>query len=331
MLDQLAAANPDARLPVLGQTADWMVHAGEWDKAESRFRSVLKEIPDATMAQRPLTQLLLRQGRRQEAASLLRQLCREGVVEPFNLRSMLRLAYPLSIDASSEAFEPVGVVGKACAEMGRGEWDSAANRLNQLPEKSATAIGLLGRIYVSQNNPDALQKWVDSYEDAINESADARFANAIHHQGNGRHRVAIAGLCEVVMLDPTDAEAYAALSRSLGEIGMEEEATRASERAELIALTQRLAEEMGGDPAKDQKKLEVLVDSLLELQRPFEAFAWQTIEIKSRQVMSGISDEQAAEEISKINAARLERLAVGTLVAPEEFLCCGVDPEKLSE
>ena len=37
ILDDLAEDVPDARLPVLGQTAEWLVIQGDWGEAESRY------------------------------------------------------------------------------------------------------------------------------------------------------------------------------------------------------------------------------------------------------------------------------------------------------
>ncbi len=80
MLEEVAATVPEARLPAMGQTADWLVRFGQWEKAESRYGEILEQMPDAAMVHRELARLKLRQGRRIEASEHLNRLCHLGDV-----------------------------------------------------------------------------------------------------------------------------------------------------------------------------------------------------------------------------------------------------------
>ena len=59
LLDEVAEASPDARLPAMGQTAEWMVRYGKWDEAERRFGEVLASVPEFPLVRRNLAMLLL--------------------------------------------------------------------------------------------------------------------------------------------------------------------------------------------------------------------------------------------------------------------------------
>ena len=208
MLDDLLDELPDARLPIYGQTADWLVLQGRYDEAEKRYREILKEVPDASMAQRTLAQLLLRQGRRLEAATYLRQLCQSGVVEPSNLRSLLRLAYPFAADAKSDELEPIGPLGRARFEISQGDWQDALQTLKQADSNDPDLDALVGRIHAQlhrqgQDN-ETLTRWAQSALPTPSDSSDYWFAIATHHADQGEHQKAVRCLCEAVTRDPTD-------------------------------------------------------------------------------------------------------------------------------
>ncbi len=111
MLDDMAEAVPEARLPVLGQTAEWSVLQGQWQEAEKRYRTLLDQVLDTSMVHRMLSQLLMRQGRRLEAAAYLRELCRAGDIEESEIRSLLMTVHPFSDEAATDELEPIGDIG----------------------------------------------------------------------------------------------------------------------------------------------------------------------------------------------------------------------------
>ena len=90
MLDDLAVDFPDAKLAVLGQTAEWLVFQGDWTAAEERYRTLLTLVDETSLIDRLLSRLLIRQGRQVEARVLLQRLCKAGNVEEttrFSFRS----------------------------------------------------------------------------------------------------------------------------------------------------------------------------------------------------------------------------------------------------
>ena len=147
MLDNLAAEVPDVRLPAMGQTAQWHVLQGRWEEAERCYRNLLAEITDADarMVDRMLAQLLLRQGRRLEATTHLRELCRFGDVDEFELRSMLIALHPLPGESVEEdEWKPIGALGRARYQISQGDWQAALEQLDPSKAKRPAEAALRG-------------------------------------------------------------------------------------------------------------------------------------------------------------------------------------------
>ncbi|MCS7470262.1 tetratricopeptide repeat protein [Stieleria sp. ICT_E10.1] len=332
MLDDLLVELPDARLPIYGQTADWLVLQGRYDEAEKRYREILKEVPDASMAQRPLAQLLLRQGRRFEAATYLRQLCQSGVVEPSNLRSLLRLAYPFAADADTDELEPIGPLGRARVEVSRGNWQDALQTLKQTDSNDPDLDALVGRIHAQSHNQgqdsEALTRWAQSALPTQNDAPDYWFAIATHHADQGEHQEAVRCLCNVITRDPTDEASYRMMAESLNALELDDRAAEASRRAELIAETHRIGEQMASDQDVDLDQVSRLAELLDELSRPLEALGWRTVRVALERSRGTLSAQDASQAIAQINRDRLQRLQSGVAESTEAFdafLCR--DPE----
>ena len=110
-----------------------MVFQGDWDEAEKRYRTLRSAVSEANarVVDREAARLLNRQGRRLEAATCLRELCRFGDVEESELRSLLIAFHPLpDEDANATELEPIGPLGKARYEISQGKWEAALEALN---------------------------------------------------------------------------------------------------------------------------------------------------------------------------------------------------------
>nr|WP_161501398.1 tetratricopeptide repeat protein [Rhodopirellula sp. SM50] len=328
MLDDLLVELPDARLPIYGQTADWLVLQGRYDEAEKRYREILTEVPDASMAQRTLAQLLLRQGRRLEAGTFLRQLCQSGVVEPSNLRSLLRLAYPFAADADTDELEPIGPLGRARVEISQGNWQDALQSLKQADLKDPAVEALVGRIHAQLHlqgqDREAFHRWAQSALPTQNDAPDFWFAIATHHADQGEHQEAVRCLCNAIRRDPTDAASYRLMAGSFNALEMDDRAAEASRRAELIAETHQIGEQMASNPDIELDQVSRLAELLDELARPLEALAWRTVRVALERSRGTLSAQDASQAITKINRDRLQRLQSGvaeSTAAFHAFLC----------
>ncbi len=337
MLDNLAESTPEARLPILGQTAEWLVEAGRWDDAETRFLTLLKEIDDGPIVHRKLAQLYLRQGRRIEAANHLLKLCELGNVEEVELRAMLNLLHPLAMNApqpeASETYEaPIARLGHARQEISNGKWNAARKTLESSPTTTSQEQGLLGRIYAHQKDYTALTRWYNSlnHEHTSDFTADAWHAIGMLQVHESKHRDAIESFCRAVETNPTDAISYRKLSEVLRQLGLDDDADRLARRSKRVQQTQQIGQSMNTGTLPSDRELSEIVTHLEKLRRPLEAFAWNAIRTVYAQSRGEIGDEDAIQQLNEINERRVEALRSKTIIASAEFRRCGLQPSKLA-
>ncbi len=326
-LENLAAEVPSTRLPVLGQTAAWMVEQGRWLDAEQRCIEILDERPDAIPVHRLLVQLYTRQGRRLDAAKHLQKLCRLGNVEEPELQALLRTFYSFAYDVNEEEYEPIGELGIAHYQISAGDWDAAATTLNQLPDRNPAESALRGRILIQQQQFDLLGQWATDVPDSAKVTADYWFAMGVHQAKQGDHVSAIKNLCAAVVRDQTDHQAYLWMSRSLEAINADAQAAEAAKRAEQIERTQVIAAELAAISQPNLQGMAELVDLLNRLQRPFEALSWRAVLLAYGR--SSVTESQAQQMIAEINEARVQLLQSNEPMPSRQFLLCGITPEIL--
>ncbi|MGI9471658.1 MAG: tetratricopeptide repeat protein [Rubripirellula sp.] len=324
MLDGLAAVVPDARLPVMGQTAEWLVMQGDWQQAEQRYRDLRGMIGETGLVDRLLSRLLIRQGRQVEAESLLRNLVQAGNVEEMDLRSLLTLAYPFAGDAVTEPFEPIGVEGNVRHEMSLDRWDEAEALLRDrklTPNESA----LLGRVLARQQDFDALAEWVEEAQSTAAPTSDYWYGLAAHQAKTGSHAAAVQSWAQVVLKDPTDANAYKLLSESLQEMGSEVEAKLAADRAALVEETQRMGNKMALSNQRDIQEITTLINLLEQLERPFESLGWRGVQVAYGRSNAMLTEEAARDVLVQINQRRQEQIKNQDADATQKFVLCGVE------
>jgi tetratricopeptide (TPR) repeat protein len=333
MLDRLSEESSDARLPALGQTAEWLVKQGDWAEAERRFRLVLHEVPDAVMALRQLSQLLIRQGRRLEAAEYLRELCRLGNIEEVELSTLLSLVVPFSSDALLEQLEPVNALGRARLLMCSGDAKSAAELLAaEASTKTADITGetaLLGRIYAEQQDREKLLDWVSTQSVTPTSPSDAWFSVGVHHANQAKHVLAIESLCEAVLRNPTDTKAYQVLGESLRAIQASSESEKVTERAQLLARTQEIGDTLSQSSDRDPKLVLELARCLEDLHRPLESLAWQAVLLAYSE--SAITTSERQSRMAEMNQRRLKVIEAKEETASKEFVLCGIDMRRINE
>lgn len=330
ILDDLAKAVPETRLPALGQTAEWLVEQGEWAEAERRYRQLLELVGDTSLVDSQLASLLLRQGRRIEAADPLRRLCRQGQVSEANLRALLTLAKPFPGDATEDAFEPIGKLGQARVELGKNNLAEALNELEPTADLTAAEWSLRGRILALQQDWESLAQWADGdLPESADQHADFWFAKAVAAAGQGQHRQAIKSFCQTVLRDPTDAAAYRAMSRSLAQLEMDSESQRAEQRAAQIERTQQIGAAMAASDERDLGELSTLADTLIDLGRPLEALAWRAVLVYYESQSGQLDQQQEANAMTEINRERLAILSDENAFASEQEIFCGVEPGSL--
>lgn len=328
ILDDVATVMPAAKLPALGQTAEWMVKFGMYEKAEQRFREVLRLVPEASMAQSRLAELLIRQGRRLEAAPHLQTLCQSGQIDEFLLRSMLSYRAPLSGDAENRLVDPVGSVGKARRQIALGDWQQAIKTLQDSPATDSSELhgALLGRCFAEQSDWDQLSAWNDRQRDAPGQNSDDWFARGVWLTHRQKYKLAIESFLKCVSIDPTDAQAYRRLSECLKREGQTETAQSAQTRAAQILKTQTLGNELASSAVRGGTQLTEMVDTLAALRRFDEALAWRQLQVGYAQEFGVLHPQQASKIRNKLDAERKRLLAEGQFERDESFITCGLRP-----
>ncbi len=341
MLDELAARMPATRLPAMGQTAEWLVLAGNYDQAEARYRTILDEIPDATMVHRHLGQLLLQQGKRIEAASHFRYLAQRGEVNQDELRCLLSLVKPLPKQLESGRLEPLNRLAQSRNQMALQDLDAALEILQ--PEEHQTSragadanrqavaraeASLRARIQALRNEWDAVRQWAESVQpDAAD--ADGWFAAGCHAAHQQNHDQAIRCFSRTLLIDFTDVDAYDRFSKSLRAVGQTAVADEADRRAKWIRQTQDIGNRLTMNQSRDRALVAKLVTLLQQLKRPVEAFAWQSIDLVFAVNDAAISEAEAENAFLAIGEQRERLLRSGGHQIAPSFILCGLEIDAL--
>lgn len=324
LLDTLAERDPQAQLPVMGQTAEWLVHQGDWQEAESRYRSLLEILQDdaPALVHRMLGRLLLREGRRGEAAKHLNQLCRLGDIDQFELLALLCRHYPIeNAGFEEEDDEPIGALGEARGELANNLIDEALSVIqsdrNDLASNERRA--LLGRLYAEQNDANALSQWAEAMVSEELRLADDWMAIAALRVSEHDYPAAQVAIHRSVKINPINADAYQMLSQIRSELGDEQGSELAGERSASLRRTYELGKTLSQTP-NDAAALTELIQKLEELRRPFEAIAWTGLQIVYQR--DGVDVTVLQTKLQALNHRRRELLQSGADDPDEAFLLC---------
>jgi tetratricopeptide (TPR) repeat protein len=241
----------------------------------------------------------------------------------------LRIAFPFAGDAADEESEPIGPLGVARSQISQGRWDQAIETLADAATDDPHAASLLGRVYAQQNDAERLDAWASSSAPAQDDDVDAWFAWGKHHALVGQHEAAVRCFCEVVLLDPTDSDAYRLLSESLQQIDALDLSNAAARRSELIGLTQSIGSEMASSTTRNQDRTTELIQALEQLRRQGESLAWRAVQLAYEK--PSLTDQEVRQRMTEINQSRAELLSSDQPDTSEDFILCGVDLQSLRQ
>ncbi len=291
LLDEIPRDHPQAGLAALGQSADWLLAAQQWDVAEDRFDALLKMAPTANMAHRRLAYLLNRQGRRQEASSHVRFLCRAGDVTQSELHTLINECEAIydearDSDSSASRFAPIGAQAEARVLFSKNEFKLALDRLRQpmkAGELRSSGRAFFGRLATEVEDQDAIAVWVEGLDEAQEQFGDhwVALATLMLREATDIERAARV-LCEAIVRNPTDSVAMSRLENCMDTMGDADQKFACRARTMLLRKTNRVNQRIVGntDPKpSDIVELAFLLDSL---HRPVEAVMWRAIGLAQR-------------------------------------------------
>ncbi|MDA9857969.1 tetratricopeptide repeat protein [Rubripirellula sp.] len=321
ILDELAEKVPQSKLPVLGQTAEWMVEAGQFSEAEDRYRQILAIFPNEQRVHQFLGQLLLQLGRRAEATSHLRYLMTVGALNQEELRALLLGRHAFPGDDTSGRLVPLDDLAKARQAIGDEKPERALELLQQSDQPLAKS--LRARIQTQRQEWDAVRDWLATFDDSTAD-VDGQFAKARLRLEEGQVDQALRAVAQTILLDPTDAEAYDLLASAAEQANQPDVSQRASDRAKQLRKTVEVGQQVIGDSEKNRDLVAQLIVLLQQLQRPLEVFGWKSVDLVYAMQAGRLTDTQAKQQFDEISRQREQFLQSQKQQINQDFLLCGL-------
>ena len=329
ILEEIADREPAARLPALGQSAEWLVESGRYGEAEQQYRSILQEVPDALMVHHRLGQLLLQSGRRTEAAMHFEYLSQFGELDQEELRSLLIRSQAFPGDDQFTRFTPLTRLAMGRQELANGQSEQLLEFFSKDGvENSDAELGMLARLRSVRKDMDAVQGWIQQ-ERMSEANADAWFARGCVAMEQQNYPQAVGCFCRVLLIDQTDVDAYRMLSMALDKNGDSSRAQVAAARAELVEQTRVLGAGLVGEKNRDRELISQLVALLNKLNRPLEALGWQSVDLVYAVETAAISEAQAQVTFEAIGRQRTQLVKSGQHTSDPAFVLCGLGSDAL--
>lgn len=288
-LSEIPADHPQAGFAAIGQSADWYFQLERYGEAERRYRQVLAKVPDAAPALRQLAFLLNRQGRRQEAAELIRGLCRLGDVRQDELHALIAIGDAMFDDPSEAVsgsdgkvrYWPIGNAALARKRFNEQRYQEALELLQESVDGGQAApsiVALYGRAAAEAQDDAKFKWWLGKTTDQTKAYADYWAAVGTYEIGQRRFDRATRALAEAIARDPTDLASMSRMRQTLGTLGDEQGAQRWFDRwnevRKVIDANNRVAASSPPQP----EAIAELVSLLEPLGRRLEALLWRSIQ-----------------------------------------------------
>ena len=327
LLNEIPSDHPQAGLASLGQSADWYVRLGRYQEAEDRYVQILEQIPDAVPALRQLARLLNRQGRRHEAATLIRRLCELGDVRQDELHALISLSdamYDERADAGDvaeeEGYWPIGPGGRARKQFQDEAYAEAVEILQpSIADGSAppALMALYGRAAVEAQDNDRFRWWLTRIDSRTREFSEYWAAIGAYLLSEARFDEAARALAEAIDRDPTDLRSLSRLRQVFLVQQNDEYAERLKDQWTRVRESLRANNVVAAKRSADPEEIDALVARLKDLDRQLEAVLWQALS----QYIRGAP----ASERDQLNQIRQTLIAQNDLFPQRDERLSGID------
>lgn len=308
LLDSIPADHAEAGVPSRGQAADWCLQLQRYDDAERRYLEVLERMPDSPEAHRKLAYLFNCQGRRHEAASHIRQLCRQGNVRQDELHALIHLSDAMLDDPSAatpmdghQPYFPIGPSAIARKLFQENRYDEALKVLQEnvsSGQAPPSVLAFYGRIAAEAQDDQQFQWWLARTDASTRAFAEYWAALGTSLVLQNRTEEAVRALLEAVDRDPTDFRSINRLWTAMLALGRNEEANRWEQRwkklRDILAENNRIADAS----TPNAEAMARLADLLDTVDRSLEAVLWRAV--------AAIHQNLPRESMLALNAKRLE-------------------------
>ncbi len=323
-LELIPEDHPQAGLAAQGQAADWLMDAGRLPEAEARFENMIERYGNLPPLHRRMASLLNSQGRRLEAAEHVRQLIRLGDVTEKELLSLTTLSVPFHDEQSDfVSGAPLHQLARAKRLLVQDKVPESRQLTEHLyadfPESTAIAA-FLGRVYNVMQADELLERWVASLPEGIDAEQEYWATMGQWMLRRGRPKVAVRCLSEAVIRDPTDRVAYLRLAEALAACGDSAAAERVAARQQVLQQCWQWAINIGFGRETRGEDIQLLAEKLSEVNRPWEAVAWEFIAAHDRNELD--------QKLPGLREKRAVLAASDPAVGDPLFMTCGVDPSQ---
>lgn len=314
-LDQIPRNHPQAGIAALGQSADWALQMQDWSGAESRYKELLRLIPNANMAHRRLAALLNRQGRRQEACEHVRSLCRAGDISQAELHTLISQSDAVFDEATDGTvitqgeFAPIGSLGMSRILASKNQFKEALSALApDFRDKKLSSAGraMYGRLATEVLDDQAINDWIGQMNPAQSKFSDhwiaignvLSFKTAADSPDSRKRTVELAARAylEALFLDPTDWVTLSRLETCMDELGMQQAKETLHQRVTMVRKTLLLNQDIVGQDQPDPARLADLAAHLDAVGRPYEAIMWRALALTygggSQQEMASLNQRR---------------------------------------
>ncbi len=329
LLEAIPEDHPDAGLPALGQAADWCMEVERYGDAEQKYLRVLSLLPDEALPHRKLAYLLNRQGRRQEAAEHVRELCKLGDVRQDELHSLIMLNDAMYDDPElppsdpSHPYWPIGASGKARRLYNQLQYDEALEELDREVTKGPvppSVMALYGRVAIEAQNDERFFWWLSQIDSSVPRFSDYWAAVGTYLLAECRFEEAARALCEAIDRDPTDLISMGRLVQALLSLDQDDLAaqwwTRWTDIKQILLVNNRISESETANP----DLIGELAERLDAADNKLESIMWRSIEASTRRMPISVQ--------ANLNVQRKSLLKSGKAFPGQARRLCGMDLER---
>ena len=345
-MEAIPADHPDAGLPALGQTADWCFQLKRYSEAESKYRQILTVVPDAAEALRKLAYLYNRQGRRQEAADLIRRLCTLGNVLQDELHALIQISDAMfdpidpddhkpvnsllpesspSIDTGlisgdDRPYWPIGPLATARIDFSNQSYLQAAQKLKAAIAEGNTedaTLAFLGRVSAEAQDEEGIAIWLNNQTQSLERYADHWAALGLVLLQENRIRQSGRAFLEALSRDPTDFRSISRLRSILESTEYSDQSTKIEQRFQILKAITEENNRIVDSVSSDAEAMLRLANQLETIDRRAEAAIWR--------LLAGFRKKLPQTEMLKLQTNLQQTLKSGETFPSLASRLCGLE------
>lgn len=286
LLSSIPADHPEAGIPALGQSADWLSQLQRYNEAVDRYLLVIEQIPDASMARRRVAQLLNRQGRRHEAAEQLRELCKRGDIRQDELHALIVLSDamvgdPVDPDSGEVDYTPIGASGEARKLFTEHRYAEAVAALRETVEAGnvpPAVMAFYGRAVAEAQDDAEFLRWIARTDDSVRQYSEYWSAIAAYLSSQREYEAAARASLEALDRDPTDFRSMNRLHLMMKLLGRTEDSETWEQRWKTYKQVLTANNAVSDSSGPNVEAMDELAAQLFAIGRRLEAVLWKSVE-----------------------------------------------------